>query len=101
MRGAIASHRALRAATAALYAAGAVPGQVVLPPDGVDSPYGLSPICTVMSRGSRPNASATQMASTVRAAVPKSCVEHCVSTEPSGLMVTRVKLLLRPAPPQV
>ena len=90
-----------RAAVAALRATGAVPGQVVLPPDGLDRPNGLSPTCTVMSRGCRPRISAVMVASTVRSPVPRSCVEHCTSTEPSLPMRTLTSFGWPGPPPQV
>src|SRR5207249_3300742 len=53
-RGAIFSNSRSRAALVALRKAGAVPGQVVLPPEPPDRPNWLSPIRTVMSLTSRP-----------------------------------------------
>src|SRR5262249_49321982 len=53
-----------RAAQAALRAAGAVPGQVVLPPEPPERPIGLSPILTVIWGTSSPSVSAATIAST-------------------------------------
>ena len=65
---AILANRSSRAAVAARSVAGACDGQVVLPPEPLDWPYGLSPMRVMMSVGSRPRISAATMAVTVRCA---------------------------------
>src|SRR5439155_12760497 len=89
-------------AVAASRAAGACDGQVVLPPEPVEAPYGLSPNSRVMSRGCRPRITATTMAVTVRWPVPRSWEEVRAVTEPSWVMVTVHSLAWGLAwPPQV
>src|SRR5262249_25543874 len=81
--------RASRAAQTAFSAAGAVPGQVVLPPEPPERPIGLSPIRTVIFGTSSPSISAVTMARTVRSPVPRSWVELVTRTDPSLLIVTK------------
>src|SRR6516225_5855741 len=84
---AICLKKSSRAASAALKVAGACEGNVVLPPEPVERPYGLSPSLTRMSLASRPRISAVTTAVTVRWPVPRSCVEVWASTDPSEAMV--------------
>src|SRR5262249_48216458 len=81
--------------------AGDVPAAVVLPPEPVELPNVLSPICTVISLGFSPRTSAATIAVTVRWPVPRSWEPDWTSTDPSALMVTLVGLGPRPPPPQV